>query len=39
MKERLEFVNGNLEMISDNGMTVIIKSTNVVKQTEKEGCK
>ncbi|UHA73669.1 sensor histidine kinase [Paenibacillus sp. 481] len=36
MKERLEFVNGSLEMVSDNGTMVIIKVPNVVKQPEKE---
>jgi len=39
MKERLEFVNGTLEMISDNGMTLIIKVPTVVMQTEKEDVK
>lgn len=34
MKERLEFVNGNLEVISENGTTVIIRIPNVVKQSE-----
>jgi len=36
MKERLEFVNGNLEVLSENGngTTVIIKIPNVIKQSE-----
>jgi len=34
MRERLEFVNGSLDMVSDNGMTLIIKVPKVVKQTE-----
>ncbi|KAA9021823.1 sensor histidine kinase [Niallia endozanthoxylica] len=34
MRERLEFVNGSLEMKSDNGLTLIIKVPNVVKQSE-----
>ncbi len=38
MKERLEFVNGNLEVLSENGTKVIITVPNVVKHTiEKEG--
>nr|WP_295972481.1 sensor histidine kinase [uncultured Bacillus sp.] len=37
IKERLEFVNGNLELRSGNGATVIIRVPNVVKQIEKEG--
>jgi two-component system sensor histidine kinase DesK len=36
MKERLEFVNGCLEIISQEGTTLIIKVPNVVKQTDKE---
>lgn len=34
MKERLEFVNGSLEIESTQGMTLIIKVPNVVKQNE-----
>ncbi|MCQ6276282.1 sensor histidine kinase [Bacillus sp. V3B] len=34
MKERLEFVNGNLEVMSGNGTTIAIKVPNVVKQSE-----
>src|SRR4051812_10949920 len=34
MKERLEFVNGDLEVIAGNGTTVIIRIPNVVKQSE-----
>lgn len=38
IKERLEFVNGNLEVLSEAGTKVIIKVPNVVKQAvEKEG--
>ena len=36
MKERLEFVNGTLEMISNNGTTVTIRVPNSVKQEEEE---
>lgn len=36
MKERLEFVNGSLEIGSDGGTTVVIKVPNVVQQPEKE---
>ena len=36
MKERLEFVNGTLEMISKNGTTVTIRVPNSVKQEEEE---
>ncbi|MCG7409605.1 sensor histidine kinase [Paenibacillus sp. ACRRX] len=37
MKERLEFVNGCMEIYSDRGTTVIIKVPNVFKQPEEEG--
>lgn len=38
IKERLEFVNGNLEVLSEAGTKVIIKVPNLVKQAvEKEG--
>jgi two-component system sensor histidine kinase DesK len=38
IKERLEFVNGNLEVLSEAGTKVVIKVPNVVKQAvEKEG--
>lgn len=36
MKERLEFVNGSLKILSQEGTTLIIKVPNVVKQTDKE---
>ncbi|MGD8191906.1 histidine kinase [Brevibacillus ginsengisoli] len=36
MKERLEFVNGSMEIISDEGMTVVIKVPNVLNQPQKE---
>ncbi|USK34903.1 sensor histidine kinase [Bacillus sp. F19] len=36
MKERLEFVNGSLEIYSENGTTLIIKVPNDVKQKDKE---
>ena len=36
MKERLEFVNGTLEMVSKNGTTVTIRVPNFVKQEEEE---
>lgn len=38
IKERLEFVNGHLQVLSENGTTVIMTVPNVVKHTmEKEG--
>ncbi|RFU64479.1 sensor histidine kinase [Peribacillus saganii] len=36
MKERLEFVNGTLEIVVDEGTTLIIKVPNAVKHTVKE---
>jgi two-component system, NarL family, sensor histidine kinase DesK len=36
MTERLEFVNGSLDIQSQDGTTLIIKVPNVVKQTDKE---
>jgi two-component system sensor histidine kinase DesK len=36
MTERLEFVNGSLEIISREGTTLLIKVPNVVMQTDKE---
>jgi two-component system sensor histidine kinase DesK len=36
MKERLEFVNGSLEVFSKEGTTLLIKVPNIVKQTDKE---
>ncbi|MYL34477.1 sensor histidine kinase [Pontibacillus yanchengensis] len=36
MRERLEFVNGNLEIISENGTTLNIRVPNVIQQTEQE---
>lgn len=36
MKERLEFVNGSMELVSDDGVTVMIKVPNVLKQLQKE---
>jgi two-component system sensor histidine kinase DesK len=39
MKERLEFVNGSLEIISKKGTTIIMKVPNVVKQADKEELK
>lgn len=37
MKERLEFVNGNLEIVSEQGTELIIKVPNVYTQPDKEG--
>ncbi|WML44437.1 sensor histidine kinase [Neobacillus sp. PS3-40] len=34
MRERMEFVNGSLEIISQQGMTLIIKVPNMVKLSE-----
>ena len=36
MKERLEFVNGTLEILSDEGTTLIIKIPKVLKQMDRE---
>ncbi|PLR84405.1 sensor histidine kinase [Bacillus canaveralius] len=36
MRERLEFVNGSLEIFTQDGTTLIIKVPNVVKRIEKE---
>ncbi|MEX2105068.1 MAG: sensor histidine kinase [Bacilli bacterium] len=36
MKERLEFVNGSMEIVSDNGTMIVINVPNVFKQPEKE---
>lgn len=36
MKERLEFVNGSMEIVLNIGMTIVIKVPNVFKQPEKE---
>ncbi|MFD2923770.1 sensor histidine kinase [Halobacillus naozhouensis] len=37
MKERLEFVNGSLDVSSSNGTTLHIRVPNVIKQTKREG--
>jgi two-component system, NarL family, sensor histidine kinase DesK len=39
MNERLEFVNGSLDVITKEGTTLIIKVPNDVKQTDKEELK
>ncbi len=39
MKERLEFINGTLEILSDGGTTVVIKIPIVLKQPAKEAGK
>ncbi|EKN68785.1 two-component sensor histidine kinase [Neobacillus bataviensis LMG 21833] len=39
MKERLEFINGNLKLLTKNGTTLIISVPNDVKPFEKEGRK
>ncbi len=39
MRERLEFVNGSMEVVSDHGTTVVFKVPNVFKQPEKEAGK
>jgi two-component system, NarL family, sensor histidine kinase DesK len=36
MKERLEFVNGSLEIVCQNGVTLIIRVPNVVKLMDRE---
>ncbi|RYG72357.1 sensor histidine kinase [Lentibacillus lipolyticus] len=37
MRERLEFVNGSLEMSSVNGTALTFRVPNVIQQTEQEG--
>ncbi|GGF19228.1 sensor histidine kinase DesK [Halobacillus andaensis] len=37
MRERLEFVNGNLEIISSNGTKLTIRVPNVIQQPKQEG--
>jgi two-component system sensor histidine kinase DesK len=37
IKERLEFVNGNVKITSEEGLTLKIKVPSVIKQTEVEG--
>lgn len=39
MRERLEFVNGTLEIIDQNGTLLIIKVPRFVEQAEREGIK
>ncbi|WP_226036831.1 sensor histidine kinase [Aquibacillus saliphilus] len=39
MRERLEFVNGSLEIESSNGTTLCIKIPNAIQQTKWEGLK
>lgn len=36
MKERLEFINGSLEIVSDNGTTLLMRVPNLVKQPPEE---
>lgn len=36
MKERLEFVNGYMEIVSDHGTTIVIKVPNVIIPPERE---
>ncbi|MBW4083363.1 sensor histidine kinase [Paenibacillus sp. S150] len=36
MRERLEFVNGSMDVLQDNGTTIVIKVPNVFKQPELE---
>ncbi|MEF3302063.1 sensor histidine kinase [Paenibacillus sp. GYB003] len=36
MRERMEFVNGNLEIRSENGTRVVLTVPNVIKQLERE---
>jgi two-component system, NarL family, sensor histidine kinase DesK len=36
MKERLEFVNGSMEVLSEEGTTIVIKVPTLYKQTEVE---
>jgi two-component system, NarL family, sensor histidine kinase DesK len=39
MEERLDFVNGTLEIISDQGTTLIMRVPKVIKQIDREGMK
>lgn len=36
MKERLEFVNGSMEIFADQGTTLVLRVPNALKQSEKE---
>lgn len=37
MRERLEFVNGSLDIVSGEGTTLIMRVPKVIKQTDREG--
>jgi two-component system sensor histidine kinase DesK len=37
MRERLEFVNGSLEVINKEGTMIVIRVPNIRRQPEKEG--
>ncbi len=37
MRERLEFVNGSLDIQSANGTTLTVRVPNVIQRTEQEG--
>lgn len=37
MRERLEFINGSLDIYSSNGTTINIRIPNVIQQSNKEG--
>ena len=37
MQERLEFVNGSLEITVNEGTNVIMKVPHIIKQTDEEG--
>ncbi|MEG9297748.1 sensor histidine kinase [Mangrovibacillus sp. Mu-81] len=39
MEERLDFVNGTLEIISDHGTSLIMRVPKVIKQIDREGMK
>lgn len=36
MRERLEFVNGSMEMVKDGGTTIVVKVPTVIQQPERE---
>lgn len=36
MRERMDFVNGSLEILSDNGTRIVLTVPNVIKQLERE---
>ncbi len=37
MRERLEFVNGSMEIVQNSGTTIVVKVPTVIRQLEQEG--